>query len=97
MSEKWQLTVYSTTTGDEIELEVSPTTLLEDVFNLVASTLNLNLEDPDMRYVLVSPGHAKEYGPAHFKKTLAELGLRDGDRLQLIVRTPGGTLGVTLC
>ncbi|MCC6050704.1 MAG: EsaB/YukD family protein [Thermofilum sp.] len=90
MEPKWHITILSTLTGDELELEVSPATRLEEVFKTVANVLKLNLEDVGMGYRLVHPGGAKEYGVAHFNKTLAELGIRDGDRLQLIVRPEGG-------
>jgi uncharacterized ubiquitin-like protein YukD len=91
MSEpRWHITILSTLTGDEVDLEVSPTTRLEDVFKTIANVLKLNLDDVGMGYRLVHPGGAKEYGVAHFSRTLAELGIRDGDRLQLIVRPEGG-------
>ncbi|MEM0083041.1 MAG: hypothetical protein QW102_00810 [Candidatus Nezhaarchaeales archaeon] len=86
----WRVTVYSTTSGDEIELEVYPTTRVEDLFRTIASVLKIDLNDPEMGYRLVMPGGHKEIGPAHFEKTLAELGIRDGDRLQLIARPTGG-------
>jgi len=87
---RWHITILSTLTGDEVDLEVSPTTRLEDVFKTIANVLKLNLDDVGMGYRLVHPGGAKEYGVMHFNKTLAELGIRDGDRLQLIVRPEGG-------
>lgn len=88
--DSWKITVISTTTGDEIELEAYPTTRLEDLFRAVAEVLKIDLNDPEMGYRLVMPGGHKEFGPSHFEKTLAELGIRDGDRLQLIARPTGG-------
>jgi len=86
----WRITIISVLTGDEVELEVSPATRLGDVFRTVANALKIDLENPDLGYRLVFPGGAKEFGTAHFEKTLAELGIRDGDRLQLIARPVGG-------
>jgi hypothetical protein len=91
MSEpKWHISILSTLTGDEVELEVSPMTRLEEVFKTIANVLKLNMDDVGMGYRLVHPGGAKEYSIEHFSKTLAELGIRDGDHLQLIARPEGG-------
>jgi len=79
--------VSDLTTGKEVELEVEPAHRLGEVMETVINALKLPRENA---YSLAF-GH-KEYGSQHYDKTLAEIGLRDGDRLQLIVRPAGGML-----
>ena len=81
-----RLYVLDLLSNREVEVEVEPTHTFRDLMDTVIKALDL--PQGDYRLAL----GAKEYGPQHYDKTLVELGFRDGDRLQLTVRTPGGYL-----
>ncbi len=71
----------------EIEVEVEPNITFKMLMDTVINALEL---PPNEDYHLAF-GH-KELGPQHYDKTLMEIGLRDGDRLQLVIRPRGGVL-----
>lgn len=79
----YKINVISTTTGKQITLEVSPTNTMKELLEAVMGTLNYK---GDFRLVL----GFKEFGPQDYPKRLAELGIKDGDTLQLVPRPPAG-------
>jgi len=85
MSESFRIYVQDLTTGREIEVEAYPSTKLKEIFDIVINALGLR---SDSEYSLALG--AKEFGSQHYDKTLAELNIRPGDRLQLIARPRGG-------
>jgi len=72
-------------TNRVVQLEVSPDNTLEEVKDAAIKALKL---PTDYSYSLIFG--SKEYGRSHYDKTLAELGIRDNDTLQLIGRPVGG-------
>jgi uncharacterized ubiquitin-like protein YukD len=80
----YRVNVISVATGRQITLEVSPTHTLGELLKTVLESLGVH--EGDYRLVL----GFKEYGPQHYNKKLSELGIGNGDTLQLVPHNPGG-------